>query len=303
MRSFLFFILFLFTGAAHAAPEVKARVEPCANGGEYPVHLSFDDGPKLPETEIVLNILKKQGIKATFFISASHFPGLLKGRPSAKEKELMALIDRMKREGHQIGSHSYEHIEHATLAHESKERVHENIRKNWKVIEALGLKPPIPFRFPYGDGWFMDTNSDDRVQAEAAMDEVKRLGFVPMHWDVDTWDWSKIKRKALPSSMLRQICSHHGGIVLMHDIHSWTAENLPAIIKSIQQSGHHFVSGPEFSQLNAGLSGEERFVSLENRAAGLYTCDRPVGDLDQVWRSCTDYKQHSTDVDRAIGVK
>jgi hypothetical protein len=152
----------------------------------------------------------------------------------------------------------------------------------------------MPFRFPYGSGWFED-KKNQRV-ADQMMAEVKARGFEPVHWDLDTWDWSKIKRKALPGSVLRQICSHHGGVLLMHDIQAFTASNLPALIRSIRMSGHAFASLSEIKAINRKRPGDERFTSLASRAAGIFSCGRSVGEFDQVWPSCREYKTNSSDI-------
>ena len=243
-------VLLVAQSNASIAPDRDLQVPvmalPCSGNASYKVHLSFDDGPKIPETIQVLDILKKYNIKATFLISTEHFPNLAKGKPpSASEKKLLDVIERMKQEGHTVGAHSYEHIEHGNLKVNTPEKIEKNLSLNDKVIDQLNLKKPIPFRFPYGSGWFEDRDPANQAMDDKVMRQVKEHGYRPFHWDIDTWDWSKIKRKALPNSLLRQICTHGGGISLMHDIHKWSADNLEAIIQSIQQSGHKLVSEEE----------------------------------------------------------
>lgn len=289
-------MILLLAASGALAGEVRVQHSPCAGGASYPVHLTFDDGPKIPETARILDILKREGIKATFFISTSRFSGFARGKPSANELALVKLLKRMQAEGHVIASHSGEHIEHANPGKETPEEVEANLKKSEKVLESLGLDTPMPFRFPFGSGWFEDRKAENQRQADRVMARVRARGFEPVHWDIDTWDWSKIKRKALPGSILRQICSHEGGIVLMHDIQSFTASNLPALVESIRGSGHKFVSLPEIKAVNQKRSPEKRFTSLASRAAGLFTCGRSVGDLDQVWASCQEYNSKSTDI-------
>ncbi|MGZ3804266.1 MAG: polysaccharide deacetylase family protein [Pseudobdellovibrionaceae bacterium] len=291
------FIIFIVTISFGAfAEQVVEQKMKCENGASYPVHLSFDDGPKIPDTEIILDILKKNGLKATFLVSSSHFPGLLKGHPSEKEKSLIKILKRIKAEGNLIGSHSFEHLDHVNLQKNSKEVIDDNLKKNEIVLEKLGLKPPMPFRFPFGAGWFEDKDPNNQAQADFVMKKIKSEGYTPFHWDIDSWDWSKIKRKALPESILKQICSHGGGIILMHDIHSFTAQNLQAIINSIISSGHTLVSNEKFLQINSTRPKDQKYISLSDRAAGIFSCGRPVGDLDEVWPSCTTYISNSSDL-------
>ncbi len=281
--------------SAISAESVTSAVLKCANNESYPVHLTFDDGPKIPETEIILDILKKNNIKATFLVSTLHFPKLLKGQTSEHETRLLNLLQRMKNEGHTVGNHSYEHISHTSLKKQTEEQIFENLKINSLIVAKLNLKKPIPFRFPYGSGWFQEIEMDNQMRADKVMKFVKAEGYEPTHWDIDSWDWSKIKRKALPQSMLYQICSHQGGLVLMHDIHSFTANNLQALIDSITNSGHKIVSLPEIKSINLKKRSDDKYTSFADKAAGLFLCGRPVSDYDNVWPSCEVYLKKSSD--------
>jgi len=276
--------------------EVLTKAVPCTPKASYPVHLTFDDGPKIPQTEIILDILKKEGIKATFFLSFSRFSNLLSGGKTPPR--VAALLKRMQDEGHQIGSHSYDHIFHADDNQTSQAQAVANLQNEKTIRQTLGLKPPLPFRFPFGSGWFLDRSPKNQARAEFLMAQIKSEGLVPFHWDIDTWDWSKIKRKALPDSMLAQICSHQGGAILLHDVHSFTAENLPALISSIRKSGHNFVSYEELNALSQ--KKKEGFVSFADSAVYANYCREPRGDYDSVWRSCTEYRKHSSDRQRTV---
>lgn len=297
---------FLVSNSVWAQSEdFKVPVEShhCARNATYQVHLTFDDGPKLPETIQVLDTLKRHGIKATFFVSTSRFKNMAQGKPpTANERKLLQVIQRMKAEGHSIGSHSYEHIEHGNLNKHSKEEVMQNLEMSYRVIKRLGLEAPVPFRFPYGSGWLADKDPANQAMNDFVTREVKGQGYRPFHWDMDTWDWSKVKRQALPKSLLEQICSHGGGVALMHDIHKWTANNLDAIIESIHQSGHTFVNEQEIIQYS---DRRERgsFVSLKDRAGGIRSCGRKNSDLDQIWENCNEYQQRSSDTNSKKGVK
>lgn len=295
LKSSIFLAIFVFSHVTRA--QVQAQTERCDGGGSYPVHLTFDDGPKMPETKIILDELRKRNVKATFLISTSRLRFLLQDRrPSEGQAQILDLIERMKREGHVIGSHSMDHVEHANPETVPAAVAARNISESREVLRKLRVPPPIPFRFPFGSGWFQERNPAKQGQADAMMKKVRELGFTPYHWDIDTWDWSAIKRKALPKSVLRQICSHRGGTVLMHDIQSFTAQNLPAILDSITGSGHRLVSFPEIKSYSETLNVP--LPAFRDRAAGVFFCQRPVGDLDMVWGSCEEYSDKSSDMRR-----
>jgi|GEM_PF-6747821 len=58
--------------------------------------------------------------------------------------------------------------------------------------------------------------------------------------------WDVNERKLLPESMLEQICEQEGGVVLMHDIHANTVNNIEAWIQAIRAEGHEIVGLEEF---------------------------------------------------------
>ncbi|WP_413577557.1 polysaccharide deacetylase family protein [Bdellovibrio sp. HCB290] len=267
---------------------MKVDKKICSGGKSYPVHLSFDDGPSPTITPRVLDILKKANIKATFFISTE---SLVKGKP----KDINArkeLIERMKREGHTIGSHSYAHIEHANSTTTSQQSMMENLKKSFVEMDKLNLPKPLPFRFPYGSGWNVESVPANQKMANFAMNAIKGAGYYPFHWDIDTKDWSKIKRKALPVSALEQICSSKGGVMLMHDVHKWTADNLPVLIESVRQSGHTFVSEPEIRDYSENRASKP-LVSLADHLGGPQGCVY-VGHLDRAGSKCNTGNNRNT---------
>jgi peptidoglycan/xylan/chitin deacetylase (PgdA/CDA1 family) len=294
----LIFVLTQFAFATNEkpwqVPDVTEHGQPCANGGRYKVSLSFDDGPHRIRTEKVLDVLKDKNVQATFFVSTIHFPSLAAGkRPRSSEQHLIKILERIRSEKHTLGSHSYQHMDHAEpLSSDPDPEV--NLRNNDTVLKKLGLfEKGMPFRFPYGSGWVEGHGNQSVIK------KVKDRGFVPIHWDVESWDWSKIKRKALPDSILRQICSHGGGIVLMHDIQEFETQgrptNLAKLIDWIRKSGHKIVPLEEIKSYQSPILG--KFPSMADEATDYKSCKR-VGskdDLDSVWSSCKDYETHSSD--------
>ncbi|WP_413586624.1 polysaccharide deacetylase family protein [Bdellovibrio sp. HCB274] len=260
---------------------MKVDKKICSGSKSYPVHLSFDDGPDPKITPQVLDILRKAGIKATFLISTD---SLLKGKPEEIQARKM-LIERMKSEGHTIGSHSYAHIEHANSELTSRKTMLENLNKSFREMDKLNLPKPRPFRFPYGSGWVYDSAKANQDLAHGAMTAIKREGYYPFHWDIDTNDWSKIKRKALPVSALEQICSSKGGVILMHDVHKWTADNLAVLIESIRQSGHTFASEAEIIDYSKNKASRP-LVSLADQLGGTQGCEYRGGHLDRAGSKC-----------------
>ena len=75
MKTFILFILTVYaiyqqiTYAEVNCQQIKEKYS-CPGGKSYPVHLTFDDGPKVKTTEKILNTLEKYQVKATFFVTS-----------------------------------------------------------------------------------------------------------------------------------------------------------------------------------------------------------------------------------------
>lgn len=99
--------------------------------------LTFDDGPGDRLTKVILEMLAEANAKATFFILGKN----VKGREE--------ILKQIASQGHEIGSHGYEHINYWKV---SPFRAICDIKKGWEVIDnALNVpKNAYPFRPPYG---------------------------------------------------------------------------------------------------------------------------------------------------------
>ncbi|MEC1158617.1 polysaccharide deacetylase family protein [Cytobacillus horneckiae] len=98
--------------------------------------LTFDDGPDPRYTENILNILTTYNVPATFFVL---------GERVAMYPEL---VKRMNKEGHDIGSHSFTHVNFAVADMETFEA---DMEQSEELIEkTIGYRPRF-FRPPYGN--------------------------------------------------------------------------------------------------------------------------------------------------------
>jgi peptidoglycan/xylan/chitin deacetylase (PgdA/CDA1 family) len=209
----------------------------CPDGKTYPVTLTFDDGPHPAITPKILDVLKEEKVKATFFVLGEKFEG---GKDNAKNAKNYALLDREKREGHYIGSHTYHHLQHNKL---SPEQMRENITKPNQWLE--GYLAPI-LRLPYGSGFFRSSNPETQEANDTVMRTVRQAGFEHVAWDIDSNDWDATKRTQILPTVLKEICEFKGGIILFHDIHRNTADHLKEWIRAIRAEGHTIVGMEEF---------------------------------------------------------
>ena len=179
------------------------------NPNLHEVVLTFDDGPSPALTPKLLDTLARQNVKAMFFVL-----GQLLGTAAGQN-----IIKRAFAEGHIIANHSFDHPNLQTL---SLAQVKSQFKRTQDLIGACAH--PMKFvRQPYGS-----TNpSIDKL--------LKDEGYTKLLWNVDSMDWDRrFKPTAWIDNAMRQINNRPDSIVLMHDIHSTTVNNVETLIKKIK---------------------------------------------------------------------
>lgn len=205
---------------------------------KHRLHLSFDDGVG-SVTDKVLDVLKRENIKATFFVMGNKID--CQKYPAGKSlnlcKQRIATLERIKREGHDIGSHSYEHHRHTTIPPALAEW---NIKKSKQLLTPYFTTEPPIFRLPNGDGWF---NQKDKP---FVMELLKSEGFEHIGWEMTAYDWNEKFQSGdqILDNVMGQMCKGRGrdGVVLFHDgVHEnehegrlFTANNLERWIPKIR---------------------------------------------------------------------
>src|SRR5262245_22026648 len=193
---------------------------------DHEVVITFDDGPLPPYTDIILDTLASQCVKATYFLVGQ----MARAYPSD--------VRRIFNEGHSIGSHSERHpraFERLSMPRVQRE-VDGGINS---VITALGdAKALSPFfRIP-GFG---------RTSAIERFLEDKQLVIWSADVDTDDW-WRGSSPGAIVQRAMRRLNAKGRGIILMHDIHRKTAMALPIFLKELKANGYnvvHVIAGGE----------------------------------------------------------
>ncbi|MGE5381337.1 MAG: polysaccharide deacetylase family sporulation protein PdaB [Methylocystaceae bacterium] len=180
--------------------------------------LTFDIswGNKMPGP--VLDELAKEKVKATFFISgpwAKQYPDLAK---------------RIKKDGHEIGSHGYRHINLSTL---SPLEIKEEMNKAGANIKEVTEVSPNLLRTPNGD-------YNDAVITVAHQNQ-----YDVVQWSIDSLDWMNPGVASITERVLKK--AHPGAIVLLHasDTCQQTDKALPIIIKKLKEDGYQLVTVSE----------------------------------------------------------
>lgn len=187
------------------------------------MYLTFDDGPTARTPE-VLQILREENVKATFFVI---------GNESERAKQWMRDIVA---DGHTIGMHTYTH-EYETI-YDSVEAYLEDMYRIFTLIkETTGVTPTV-FRFPGGsiNGYNYEISQD-------LISEMLRRGFVPYDWNLSSGDAAAA---TVPADLIvSNIVNHAGGqrgVALMHDSTSktTTVAALRPIIQQLRAKGYTF---------------------------------------------------------------
>jgi cellulose synthase/poly-beta-1,6-N-acetylglucosamine synthase-like glycosyltransferase/peptidoglycan/xylan/chitin deacetylase (PgdA/CDA1 family)/spore germination protein YaaH len=218
------------------------------------VAITFDDGPDPEWTPKILDILKKYNVKGTFFMI---------GEPA---QDNVAVMQRVYREGHEIGNHTYTHPDISEI---SERQVDLQLNVTESLFGAkLGIHP-VYFRPPYS----IDQEPDTNDQA-APVDHIQHLGYVIVGDKIDTNDWDEHPRKT-PQEIINNVFDQialantkpwmRGSIILMHDgggNRQPTVDALPQLIVALRARGYEIVP---VSQL-IGLTRDQVMPPLVGRA-------------------------------------
>jgi cellulose synthase/poly-beta-1,6-N-acetylglucosamine synthase-like glycosyltransferase/spore germination protein YaaH/peptidoglycan/xylan/chitin deacetylase (PgdA/CDA1 family) len=227
------------------------------------VALTFDDGPDPQWTPKILDILKRENAKATFFII-----GLQAEKNSA-------LLQRLFREGHEIGNHTFTHPDISGI---SKRYMMVELNLTERLFEAkLGVKPVL-FRPPYSIDQEPDTADEVRP-----LEVAQGMGYITVGDKIDPNDWRDDPRPApeqIVKSVIEQAKSHGGGIVLLHDGGGYRAPTvaaLPMMIRELRAQGFQIVPvatllGKTYNDVMPPIAPNERFWARVD-ATGFWLVD------------------------------
>ena len=193
-------------------------------GGPRSVALTFDDGPSVPYTGQVLDILRKNRIHATFFLCG------------ANAQRYPDLVRRIKAEGHEIGNHTYSH---PWLYLMDRAKIADEIDRTQDALEEISGRRPRLFRPPFGVRWF------------SLWPLLRERGLTMVLWSIRGTDGG-LGASGIARTTLDQL--KPGGIILLHDgfethkpaevDRSDTVRALPAIISGARRAGYAFVRIP-----------------------------------------------------------
>jgi len=161
--------------------------------------LTFDDGPFIHD-EALLDYLKTKNVKATFFINGNSFMDI-------KSEQGRRIIKRLYAEGHEIGSHTFNHYD--LTAHTPEEIIEDNKNLEEALEEIIGVKPAF-LRPPYGRGAY----------EESVQEIFQSLNYTSIiMWNTDTADWENKGDTEYAISQMKKVVDIGGSMIVVNHNH------------------------------------------------------------------------------------
>lgn len=185
------------------------------------VAITFDDSPNATYTPKILALLEKYNAKATFFCVGKHLE---------VHKKITQEIDN---QGHTIGNHTYSHS--PFFGFFTTDKVVTELQRTNAIISEYIQKKPLLYRPVYG------------VTNPAIKNAVKRLGMVPVGWNVRSLDTVFSTERV----MVRIQKTKKGDIVLLHDHSEKNLAILERFLQFLSEQNLTSVTVDELLNVNA----------------------------------------------------
>lgn len=184
------------------------------------VYLTFDEGYEAGYTEQILEVLKNNDVKATFFITAHYL--------NTQED----LVRRMINEGHIVGNHTVNHKSMPDLTEEEMKK------------EIMELHQAIYQKFNYDMKYIRPPKGEF---SERTLNATNNLGYKTVMWSFAYEDWNEDKQPDEQKSLQKILNNlHNGEIILLHGNSKTNTNILDNMIKEVKNMGYEFKSLDEF---------------------------------------------------------
>ncbi len=213
--------LFVLSFEERDGYESNCTVYTSGSDTNHAIALTFDDGPHAEKTPEILEILKENDVKATFFVVGENV------RANSE------LFERIIVEGHEIGNHTFGHkylFKHKNTRRDMEREIDlcDDEIFNHSEYSSVLFRPP---------GGIYDATLTS-VCGER--------GYSMVLWSIDTRDWEGKRAWDIEKEILSNVCD--GSIILMHDYvcgESHTADALREVIPKLKELGYCFVTVSE----------------------------------------------------------
>ena len=186
------------------------------NTGEKVLYLTFDAGYENGCTEKILDVLKKQEVKAAFFLVGNYI------------QRNADLVRRMVDEGHTVGNHTMHHPDMSTVTDKAA------FAKELQELESLykettGRDLPKFYRPPQG------------IYSEENLKMAKELGYQTLFWSLAYVDWNNDAQPTREQAFAKLLPrTHPGAVILLHSTSRTNAEILDELLTRWKEEGYRF---------------------------------------------------------------
>lgn len=187
------------------------------------IYLTFDDGPRQGTTNVILDILKEEGIKATFFVT-NNGPD--------------ELIKREAQEGHSIGLHTASH--NYAIVYASVDSYFQDLQIVHDRVQRLtGIDSRI-IRFPGGSSNTISRKYQQGIMSTLTTEVINR-GYQYYDWNLSSGDAGEYTTsEAIYQNVIHHLSKDRPNMILMHDIKPYTRDALKQIIEYAKANNYQF---------------------------------------------------------------
>ncbi len=200
-------------------------IERRGTGTPKAMALTFDDGPDPRWTPQILDVLRTQQAPATFFVigvNADQDP---------------ALLERMMREGHEVGNHTFTHPDISTI---TRQQLRLEINATERLLESVIGRRSLLFRPPYAED--IEPETPDQVNP---LLYTSSTGYYTIGLGIDPNDWTNPGVDRIVQDTIDGADAGRGHVVLLHDgggDRTQTVAALPGIIDGLRRRGYSLVT-------------------------------------------------------------
>ena len=210
-----------YTTKDKAGNEAKSTRKVIVSNGV--IYLTFDDGPNSGTTNVILDILKEEGVKATFFVT-NNGPD--------------ELIKREYDEGHTVALHTASHD--YSIIYSSDEAYFNDLYSVQNRVKRITGQESKIIRFPGGASNTVSRRYSNGIMSRLTQEVVNR-GFKYYDWNISSGDaGSTTEASGVYSNVVNSLRHDRVNMVLMHDIKPYTRDAIRDIIRYGKNNGYRF---------------------------------------------------------------
>lgn len=207
--------------------DLMNKISSKENSEEKIAYLTFDDGPTTIATPTVLDILKEENVKASFFVI---------GKNVDKNPQI---VKRAYEEGHYIANHGYDH--NNSNLYKSNESFKNELEKTDEAIgRAIGINNYNSHIFRFPNGFMAPAN---KKRKEEVLDVLREINYKYIDWNcLNNDSMKKYSKSELLNNLKKTSQNKNKLVILMHDTKdvSDSSSALKESIEYLKAEGYNF---------------------------------------------------------------